>query len=218
MSRIELPEGIELEDPRPIAASAPYTFFMPWAEELAALKPGDGAQLTFRQLEGAHTYDAERMWVLIEQIESGWITGRLDNEPVGMDKISLGDRVIVPLTHVISTTFAEGNPRPSVPTSREYWDRCLVDACVLSGRSHVDYFYRETPDMGSEDDTYSDSGWRIRGTDEGIAGDQRLGEDPEYIALGKVLNQDDRWLHLIDREVGAAFQWDPSIDDYIELE
>ena len=26
---IELPEGIELDDPRPIVADAPYTFFMP---------------------------------------------------------------------------------------------------------------------------------------------------------------------------------------------
>ena len=94
----------------------------------------------------------------------------------------------------------------------------MVDPCVVEGRSHADYLYREEPDMTRDGDQYPDSGWRIRGTDEAIAADERLGEKPMYIALGKVLNADDRWLHLIDREIGSAFLWDPERDDYIELE
>jgi hypothetical protein len=218
LSRIELPEGIELDDPRPIAASAPYTFFMPHPEEIAALKSGDGAKFIFRQEDAPDGCAVERMWVLIEHIEDGWLHAKLDNDPYDMDKFNSGDAVVLPLSHVVSTTFSDENPRPTTLTAREYWERCLADACVLNGRSHVDYIYRETPDMGSNDDTYPDSGWRIRGTDEGIADDKRRGEEPAYIALGKVLNQDDRWLHLIDREVGVAFQWNPSSDDYIELE
>lgn len=179
MSRIELPEGIELEDPRPIAASAPYTFFMPHQVEIAALLPGDGAKFIFRQDDAPDGCAVERMWVLIERIEDGWVYAKLDNEPYDMDRFKCGDAVALPLSHAISTNFSDGNTRPKTPPQKEYWDRCLVDACVLKGRSHVDYFYRETPDMGSEDETYPDSGWRIRGTDEGIAEDQRLGEDPE---------------------------------------
>ncbi|MDJ0977696.1 MAG: DUF2185 domain-containing protein [Erythrobacter sp.] len=191
---------------------------MPHPDELAALRPGDGIQAIFRQLEGAQTYDAERMWVLIERMDDGWVYGKLDNEPVGMDRFKLGDPVVVPLTHAISTAFSKDNPRPERPPVREYWDRCFVDDCVVEGRCHADYLYREEPDMTREGDKYQDSGWRIRGTDEAIADDKARSLDPVYIALGKVLNQDDRWLHLIDREIGVAFQWDREAQDYIELE
>ncbi|MCZ8136693.1 MAG: DUF2185 domain-containing protein [Porphyrobacter sp.] len=215
---IELPEGIALNDPRPTAASAPYTYFMPFPEELAALGPGDGVKVTFHETAGGREYDGERMWVLVERIENGFVVGKLDNEPYDMPSIRLGDPVRIPLTHVIDCTFAAGKPAPSVPQRREYWDRCFVDACVVEGRSHADYLYREEPDMTGADDKYPDSGWRIRGTNEAIAEDEELGEKPMYIALGKVLNADDRWLHLIDREIGCAFQWSAERDDYIELE
>lgn len=215
---IELPEGIELEDPRLIAASAPYTYHMPSTEELAALGPGDHAKVIFHETAGGREYAGERMWVLVERIEDGFIAGTLDNEPFDMPSFKPGDPLRIPLTHVIDCTYRKGKPQPQVSQRRSYWDRCFVDACVVEGRSHVDYFYREEPDMTREGDKYPDSGWRIRGTDEAIAEDERLGEKLMYIALGKVLNQDDRWIHLIDSPIGSAFQWDADRGDYIELE
>lgn len=214
---IELPAGIALDDPRPIAAAAPYTYAMPWPAELAALEPGDGVQAIFREIEGGRRYDAERMWVGVDAVEDGWVRGRLDNEPRDMPSFALHDPVRIPLTHVIAVTYREGKVWPDVPKRRWYWDRCLVDACVVDGRSRVDYLYREVPDLTRAEDKDPDSGWRIRGTDEGIAEDERMGKTPEYIALGKVLNADDRWLHLIDCEAGCAFQWDPAADNYIAL-
>lgn len=218
MTEIELPPGIAISDPRPIAAGAPYTFEMPHLDELAALKPGDGIQAIFQQTEGDTEYGAERMWVLIERIEDGFVAGTLDNEPLDMPLIKLGDRVRIPLTHAISTVFSKDNPRPATPPRREYWQRCFVDSCILDGRSHADYLYREEPDMTREGDEFPDSGWRIRGTDEAVAADEELGKSPAYVALGAVLNRDDRWLHLLDREHGVAFRWDAEAQDYIELE
>ncbi|MCR2833883.1 immunity protein Imm33 domain-containing protein [Parerythrobacter lacustris] len=215
---IELPAGIALDDPRLIAAAAPYTYDLPWPDEIAALAPGDGVQAIFREIGGGRKYSAERMWVTIEQIADGFVAGYLDNDPFDMPSIKHRDRVRIPLTHVISCTYVDGKERPVVPERRRYWDRCFVDACVVEGRSHADYLYREEPDMTREGDENPDSGWRIRGTDETIAEDERLGEKPMYIALGKVLNSDDRWLHLIDREIGCAFQWDADRDKYIELQ
>ncbi len=216
MSRIELPDGIALDDPRPIAAGAPYTFFLPQPDELAALGPGDEIKAIFREIAGGREYDAERMWVLIERIENGDVIGTLDNEPKDMKLITLGDPVRIPLTHAISTLFRDDRVDPHVPV-RQYWERCFVDDCVVAGRCHADYIYREQPDMTREGDKDEDSGWRIRGTDEAIEEDRLAGREPHYIALGKVLNADDRWLHLIDREIGVAFQWDPDTRDYIEL-
>jgi uncharacterized protein YegJ (DUF2314 family) len=139
MDDIELPTGIEIDDPRPIAAKARYTFFLPHPEELAALKPGDEIKAIFRQIEGGRHYDAERMWVLIERIDGGTIVGTLDNNPYDMPLLKSGDRVRIPISHVISTEFFDGHERPKVSPRREYWDRCFVDGCILEGRSHVDY-------------------------------------------------------------------------------
>ena len=53
-----------LDDPRPIAADAPYTYWLPSSAELAALAPGDMAQLVFRPLQPGRKWDAERMFGL----------------------------------------------------------------------------------------------------------------------------------------------------------
>ncbi len=213
-----LPSGITVDDPRPIAAASPYTFFLPHPDELAAVAPGDGIKLVFRQLEGAPEYSAERMWVLIETVQDGLVTGTLDNQPAGMDLISEGERIVVPLSHAIGTAFRKDAPRVPVPPVREHWDRCFVDQCVLDGRSHVDYLYREEPDMTRDGDPYPDSGWRIRGTQDAIDADRANDAHPQYVALGKVLNADDRWLHLIDRPPGCAFQWDGTDGNFVELD
>lgn len=57
--------------------------------------------------------------------------------------------------------------------------------------------------MTREGDCYPDSAWHIRAAPAAIEADQSA---PEYIALGKGLNSDDRWLHLFDVPVGLAFQ------------
>lgn len=191
---------------------------MPFDVELAALRTGDGVQAIFRQTEGGTKYSAERLWVLIERIENDIVFGLLDNDPADMTLIEAGMPVAVPLTHVISTAFSEANPRPETPNRPNFWNRCMVDACVVEGRSHADYVYREEPDMRRDGDDYEDSGWRIRGTDAAIAEDQQRDDAPLYIAIGKVLNADDRWLHLIDSPVGSAFQWNAQTQDYIELD
>jgi hypothetical protein len=213
----ELPEGIALNDPRPIAAEAPYTFFLPLPVELAALEPGDMVQAIFRETSGDRQYGAERMWVEVEAVADGFVSGKLLNQPFDMPSLKLDDWMCIPLTHVITVKFQDGKPKLDMAGPRSYWDRCFVDACVVEGRCHADYFYREEPDMTREGDKDPDSGWRIRGTEEAIAEDERLGEKAMYIALGKVLNQDDRWIHLIDSPVGSAFQWDAARGDYIAL-
>ena len=72
--------------------------------------------------------------------------------------------------------------------------------------------------MTREGDEFLDSGWRMQGTQNAIDDDAARGEGPLYIALGKVLNADDRWLPLIDREIGVAFQWSSEAQEYVELD
>lgn len=203
-----------IDDPRPIQQSAPYTFFLPEMEYLAAVQVGDHVKAIFRPVPQNRCYDAERMWVIVESVNDEGFSGRLDNEPTDMPQLSVGTPVFVPRTHVIQVTWAENHEPPIEVEYPEYWERCFVDDCVLRGASHVDYLYREGPAPSATDDKYPDSGWRLRGTDGEIAADERAGRSFQYIAVGVVLNSDDRWLHLIDAPAGSAFQWNDVSGEY----
>lgn len=196
-----------IDDPRPIAEAAPYTYFLPSENELLALGPDDLVKLVFRSHPPGRRWDAERMWVTISSADGDLLTGRLDNTPSDMPQLRAGRKVTFRRADVIDILWAEDRAaKPPPPAERrQYWERCMVDSCVLEGDTPVDYLYRETPDLGQPEDEHPDSGWRIRGTDEGIAEDERAGRGPEYIAIGKVLNQDDSWLHLVDAPIGSAF-------------
>ncbi len=194
-------------DPRPVMQAARYTFFTPPPEAFAAVAAGDWIKAIFRPVPADRKFDAERMWVKVEEVLPDGFAGRLDTTPSDMPQLAPGAALFVPRDWAIDIDWAEGREPPDYPPRRHYWDRCMVDACVLDGRSLVDYLYRETGDLHGPDDEYQDSGWRIRGTDAGIAEDEQLGRSPSYVALGAVLNRDDRWLHLIDEAVGEHFRW-----------
>ena len=206
----------EIEDPRPIAANAPYTYFVPSEHVISEVQPGDLVKAIFRPIPGNREWDAERMWITVLSVDSEELTGSLDNEPLDFPQLRHRATVRVPRTHVIDVMWGDGHIGPEQPSYREYWERCLVDACVVDGRSHVDYLYRETPDMGSDGDKYPDSGWRIRGTEGAIAEDERLEKTAEYIALGAVLNRNDSWLSLIDEATGNAFQWNDDLQGFVK--
>ncbi len=209
-----------IDDPNPIAEGAPYTYFLPTENELLALQPGDAVKLVFRSRPPGLEWDAERMWVELSAVDGGLLQGTLDNDPFDMPQLKAGDVVSFRRADVIAIRWDEARASAPPPPSarRDYWDRCMVDSCVLAGRSLVDYLYREEPDMAQPDDKYPDSGWRIRGTDAGIAEDERQGESPQYVALGAVLNRDDSWLAFIDEPAGSRFIRDLQTHKFVVCE
>lgn len=208
-----------LDDPRPIAAEAPYTYFLPSAEELAALVPGDQVQLVFRPVSPGEKWDAERMWVTIDSVEGDRLSGRLDNEPEDNPNLHLND--IVSFAHhqviaILWSTDREAMP-PFSPAQRGYWERCLVDRCVIEDGVPVHYLYRDEPEATPEDG-YPDSGWCIRGDFRGLGNDEIDDRKVDFVALGLVLNRDDSWLHLIDKPIGSAFIRDWETGTFIPAE
>lgn len=91
----------EIEDPRAIAAEAPYTFYLPSENELLAVSPGDLVKLIFRSIPDSGEWGAERMWVIVTATDGAWLTGTLDNDPLDMPQLRAGDRVTFAPGHII---------------------------------------------------------------------------------------------------------------------
>ena len=197
----------EIEDPRPIAAAAPYTFHLPSENELLAVSPGDLVKLIFRSIPDSSEWGAERMWVIVTAAKGASLTGTLDNQPRDMPQLKVGDRVTFTRGQIIDIDWGEGRPAtpPTAPARREYWDRCFVDDQILGGRLKVEYLYREEPDPPRDGDKFPDSGWRFRCDTRGLTDEEYDNPSFSYVAIGKVLNADDSWLHLIAAPVGSAY-------------
>lgn len=196
-----------VDDPRPIAEAAPYTYFLPSENELLALRPGDLVKATLRSVPPSPQWDAERMWIEIVLIDGNRLVGELRNVPNDMPQLSFGDTIALHRHDVIDIEWEDGRSiaPPSGPKRRTYWERCLVDSCVLNEGVSIHLLYREQPDMAEEGDAYPDSGWRIRGDYRELSDEEIDAREHEYVAIGKVLNADDSWLPLIDAPVGSAF-------------
>ena len=200
----------EIEDPRPAAKKSPYTLYLPPQDHLTAIEVGDQVKIIFFGKPAGLEYEAERMWVHVISRAGNKLTGRLDNNPFDMPQLSVGDIVEFMAFNIIDITWHENTPRPelenlSASKNKQYWDRCFVDDCVLYDGIDVQYIYREEPDMTRESDKYPDSVWRIRGNVDQMTDEQYENGTASYIALGKVLNEDDSWLHLIESSVGTAY-------------
>ena len=102
--------------------------------------------------------------------------------------------------------------------AREYWQRCLVDECVLERSQPVEFLYREAPDLDQEGDTYPDSGWRIRGCKGEVSDAEIEARRVVYVALGAVLNADDSWLHLVDDPIGSRFIRNFGTGEYVSAD
>jgi len=56
-----------LLDPRPDAARAPYTFFLPSTSEIAAVGEDDLVKLMFEYTHDIEKWAVERMWVIVKE-------------------------------------------------------------------------------------------------------------------------------------------------------
>jgi len=207
----------ELDDPRPVVAENPYTFFVPGLEEIAALEPGDDVKLIFRSIPRAPRWGAERMWVRILAMAPEGLTGELLNEPSDMPQLHAGAQVDFQPWHIVGVDWKdEAKAQRFADLESRFFGRCMVDEDVVEGRARVGYLYRETPDLGQQGDQYPDTGWRIRG--ELFAGETEAAyarREPCCVALGVVLNRDDSILALLDEPVGARFTRDPATGAFL---
>jgi hypothetical protein len=209
--------GYTLLDPRPIAVEAPYTFILPSSLEIAAIGKGDLVKLTFEYHHQTEKWAAERMWVIVETVEADKLRGVLDNHPnEPTSQLKAGDAVVFERHHILAIDWANSEAAPPAPNYRTYWERCLVDQCVLDGEEPVEYLYREEPEPKSEADEHPDSGWCIRGRMGDATDADMAAREMAYVALGAVLNRDDSWIEWIDAPVGTRLMRDFETTAYVQ--
>jgi len=75
----------------------PDSFWVPSDDEKLGLKPGMSVKLIFEMRDGW----GERMWVDVEKIGRRRLIGRLGNQPIGIPRLSYGDKVKFSLDDVI---------------------------------------------------------------------------------------------------------------------
>lgn len=206
---------VSIEDPRPAAQQARYTYFLPSENELLAIAVGDLVKVIVQSHPSSSKWDAERMWFSVTEVDGSTLTATLDNDPFDIPQLHPGDALSFPLSSVIDIAWDEGRsvPPPPQPPRRTFWDRCLVDRCVLDDGARVHFLYREEPDAVRTQDEYPDSGWRIRGDYRNVTDTELASREAKYVALGAVLNRDDTWLAVIDAAIGSRFvrDWDRDV-------
>lgn len=189
------------------------------------MRPGDLVQVIIASIPISLQYGAERMWCTVDRIDGEDVYGSLDNEPFDIPQLTYGEKVRFKIWHIIDYQYLEGDVKDPhrdahLPEMEEkqIWDRCMVDSCVVDESVPVEYIYKEEPDLGSEDDKFPDSGWRIRGDARGVSDSALESREAKYIAIGVVLNKDDSWLHLLDAPVGCSFMRNFDTGEYEECE
>jgi len=198
----------EIRDLRPSVAENPYTFFVPRPEAIAAIKPGMTVKLIFASLPPSYYTGAERMWVTVTKTDGEKFEGRLDNIPLDIPQMSLGQTLQFEAHNIASVIWNDEEEQERLDNTdreEEMFKRCLVDDCVLHENVPIGFLNREEPET-FEGQKYSDSGWRIRGLRGSATDEEYDGRKASFVAIGAVLNRDDSILDLLSEPIGCAYE------------
>lgn len=191
--------GWRIIDPRPIQQENPYTFFVPSNEEKQALEKGDLVKLWFESLD-PEIEILERMWVIYGGKNEDECYGQLDNEPCIIEGLSVGDTIKFQDFHIISVWDCKID---NVDDEERYFARCYVDPRVLDDGAPIGRMERRKPKKQRwwhrNKCAYPDTGWHIYAEGSTLRSRRMM----HYLAIGLVLNQDDRFKHLLHSPVGT---------------
>lgn len=117
-----------LEDVTLIAKEAPYTFYLPSKSVINQLQVGSVVKLMFNcNVENEQGWSAERMWVIITEVNDGYYKGTLDNDPSYIPDIKYQDIVEFESKHIMQTDIEESES----DIVEKYNPRCYVTSHVL---------------------------------------------------------------------------------------
>ncbi|MBB5645895.1 DUF2185 domain-containing protein [Pedobacter cryoconitis] len=204
-----------LENTNEIREEAPYTFYRPSDDIIDKLKPGETTVKLIFSFESDEPEDpsAERMWVIMDSVdEDGNYSGTLDNAPFHIKDLSEGDSIVFRREHIIQYDTLEELivEDPLAEVIQKFTKKCFVSNHIMNEGYLVGRLYREEID----DEDYS--GWTMMSdyeTQEYVDDVTNL----QYISIGKVLNLDDSFIHLLDEPIGSEFSKDDETGSYLPV-
>ncbi|WP_316788886.1 DUF2185 domain-containing protein [Pedobacter frigoris] len=205
----------KLEDANEIRKEAPYTFYKPSDHIIDHLIPGASIVKLIFSFDSVdpEAPSAERMWVTIDSAENNGIyTGVLDNEPLYIQDLKLGDTITFGKENIIDyDTLDELDIEdPLGEMIEKYNKRCFVSNHIIKDGYKVGRLFKEDGDY----ENYS--GWTLMSDHES----QDYVDDPvnlQYISLGTILNIDDSFIHLLDEPMDSEFARDNVTGDYFSI-
>jgi len=216
-----------INDPRPIAKEAPYTFYLPEPAEINILRPNDLVKLQFVGTTFGFYNGIERMWVIINEINNDSFVGLLDNDPIWLDQLKAGDKIKFAKHHIVDWDLADNSDDRlkgiHIEGNYQYLNRCLVDNRILDGSRKPTHIQRDAPNVPTKEEIekeHQDSGWWIYSwCEKDDVAEYGFNDDNiSYVALGAVLNKDDSWLHLIDSPSKTAYELDFKRNEFIRVD
>ena len=194
-----------LENAEKIQQESPYTFYRPSEAIIGRLRVGDVVKLIFNfESDDPDVPAGERMWVIIKSIDqNGIYKGKLDNEPYHIKDLKAGDDIEFKREHIIQYDTLDDLDIEDENDEKldQYFKKCFVSNQIMNYGLKVGRLYKEEPQQ--EDET----GWTLMSDHE----TQEYVDDPnnlQYISIGKVLNIDDSFIHLLDEPIGSEFARD----------
>ncbi|NOQ75785.1 MAG: DUF2185 domain-containing protein [Crocinitomix sp.] len=191
-----------LTDSEALSNEFKYTFYKPSRKITDQLAVGNLVKLTFEFLSKNEEHpSAERMWVIITEVNNGKFQGVLDNSPFYIHDLFAGDEIDFEHKHIIDDNLE------IIEDSlvEKYRDICMVTNRVLEGKELFNYMYREEPIEKDDERDCIDTGWRIF-----------IGDEPqEYldntdnvsmVSIGQILNIDDSIIPILQSKVGSSFE------------
>lgn len=191
---------LELEDVAKKAKQLPDSFFIPSEKERKSKKVGDSVRLHFiLDNPSEEEPSAERMWVTITQEQSMFkpYKGTLENQPVSIEDLNVGDEISFKACHIAQTIIKKGDPM---------WIDCgdkkaLVSNMCMEKGGVIRFLYREKADREE------DSGWRMF---TGYESDE-YNEDSSNIRIvnvGYLLDKDPSLIEPLKEGIGAVYERD----------
>lgn len=217
----------ELVDIRPVHLESKYTFYKPHETEIAALEVGDLVKLCFDGSVFGRFEASERMWVIVSEITDHGYVGTLDNIPFSLDQLKLGQTIEFNGYNIYDVLYEDKNKKARIekelPETRQFWERCIVDDRILYDGAKIAFLGRDEPLPPSDDDLENgiiDSGWFITAAsyEEVSAPDAfPCNKNHSRVALGAVLNLDDRILKLLDSPPNTAYLYDEDTKSFSKI-
>ena len=118
------------------------------------LKPGNYVQLMLKSITDKPNFiGIEKVWVIIDRLESGQYFGKLITIPQVIKNLEMGDEIAFAYDYVVAA-----RPGHSITNRLDMGNtdmRCMVSESVLRLGQPIQYGVREMPTL------YKDSGWRF---------------------------------------------------------